>query len=66
MAAEPKLTVRLMEIAGMASHKTIMLCDAEGTPLPGQRASVLKDAVGEPAELTITFIVDGSRVRFAD
>lgn len=45
----------------------MLLCDDAGEPLPNQRSNTLTQPdPGSPAEITVTFIIDGAAVRFEE
>jgi hypothetical protein len=56
-----ELQVRLVAFEGDRVH--LMLCDGAGVPLPSQEAVSLDDDAGDDARVTVTFVVDGDRVR---
>lgn len=60
------MLIKIENAPSVAGGKAIMLCDDQGEPLPMQVRSVLSAGVNEVGEITVTFSIDGDRVRFAD
>jgi hypothetical protein len=56
-----KLQIRVMDGYG-TSGPFLMLCDANGEPLPGQYSTHLTQQVDDISKFTVTFNVDGRDV----
>jgi len=61
----PVLTVRMVDVPDARGGKAMMLCDANGEPLPGQTRCVLEQVFHGAGTLTVTFRVDGKAVALA-
>lgn len=46
--------------------KILLLCDEEGVPFPSIIDLKVKGAVDDLSTITVTFVIDGTHVRFAD
>ncbi len=55
-----KLTIRALQTP---TGPKVMLCDAEGAPLPLQRETTLNCGIDQIDSITVTFAIDGERVR---
>lgn len=55
-----KLTIRSLQTP---TGPKVMLCDAEGAPLPLQRETTLNCGIDQIDSITVTFAIDGEKVR---
>ncbi|HMO74076.1 MAG TPA: hypothetical protein PKD48_01900 [Sphingopyxis sp.] len=60
------MLIKIDAASSVPGGKAIVLCDDNGSPLPMQSRVVLSNGVDEMGEITVTFVIDGERVRFAD
>lgn len=61
-----KLVIKTSDAPNIPGGKALMLYDQDGCLIPNQAAIVHRNAVGELAEVTVTFYVDGDNVRLED
>jgi len=55
-----KLTIRTLQTP---TGPKVMLCDAEGAPLPLQRETTINCGINQIDSITVTFAIDGEKVR---
>lgn len=60
------MLIKIEEAASVPGGRAIMLCDDDGNPLPMQLRTVVEAGVDELGTITVTFQIDGEKVRFAD
>ena len=54
--------ILMKEAAAIPGGRAMMLCDADGEPVPMQTSTELRQAVGEASTITITLHIDGEQV----
>jgi hypothetical protein len=60
------MIIKIDEASAMVGGRAVLLCDDDGVPLPMQYRVVLDQAVGEASSITVSFHIDGDKVRVAD
>lgn len=60
------MSMMQVKVISTPRGRDLMLCDADGTPLPNQRAVALKQEAGKTSTVTVTFVVDGKRIALVD
>ncbi|MGV1682916.1 hypothetical protein [Sphingopyxis sp. NJF-3] len=60
------MLIKLDDAPSVPGGRAIVLCDNDGVPLPMQTRTVVDTNVGDFGSITVTFTIDGERVRFAD
>ncbi len=59
-----RLIIRITDAEAVPGGKSLILCDEDGIPLPGQIGVSATTAIGENSIVTVQFAVDGEKVRF--
>jgi hypothetical protein len=57
------LIAKFIPAPGIPGGRALVLCDGEGTVLPGQAAATLEQTSSACSTLTVQFKIDGRRVR---
>lgn len=60
------MLIKVENAASVPGGRAIMLCGDDGTPLPMQTRTVVEAGVDELGTITVTFQIDGEKVRFED
>lgn len=60
------MLVKIIDAESVQGGKAIALCDDSGEMLPMQTDVVVENGVGRVSTITVTFSIDGEKVRFAD
>lgn len=60
------MIIKIEDAASVPGGRAILLCDDEGNTLPSQIRTVVEAGVDELGTITVTFQIDGERVRFAE
>jgi hypothetical protein len=58
--------VKLIDSPGVPGGKALALCHADGEMLDNQFNVVVETGIGECPSITVSFRIDGERIRFAD
>lgn len=59
------MQIAIVESADLPGGVGLMLCDANGVPLPNQRDVHLDQSMDGPTSISVRFLVDGVGVCFA-
>lgn len=62
----PRLVIRLLDDPTVAGGKHLALCTEDGKLFGAQIACTVRSEVEAITEVTVTFLVDGQAIRFAE
>lgn len=60
------MQIKMIDAPTVGGGKALALCDDAGEVIGDQMGVVIENRVGEFPTATVTFLVDGSKLRFAD
>lgn len=60
------MIVKIIEAPCVPGKRAISLCDDDGKVLPMITRAVIENGVDETPKITVTFLIDGETIWFAD